>query len=259
MSNLISMVHVEWRKAIRSRIPYWTSIFAAFLPIVIALMILISKNPEISRKLGVISAKADLVGLTATQWSTFLELAAEILATAGFFMCIVIISWMFGREFTDGTTKDLLAVPIPRFTIILGKLVIYFIWAAAMCLIILAGSLIMGAAISLPGGTMNAIMGGVGLTLGTAFLVILSVVPFAFLASIGRGYLLSLSFAVVTLILANVAIALGWGDLFPWSIPGLFSQGKNLVGASGFWVVAVTGLVGWYVTDLWWKRADQSR
>jgi ABC-2 type transport system permease protein len=253
------MVRVEWRKAIRSRIPYWTSIFAAFLPVVIALMILISKNPEISRKLGVISAKADLVGLTATQWASFLELAAEILATSGFFMFIVIISWLFGREFTDGTAKDLLAVPIPRATIILGKLTVYVIWAAVMCLIILVGSLIMGAAISLPGGTMDAIVRGIGLTLGTAFLVILSVVPFAFLASIGRGYLLSLSLAVITLILANVAIALGWGDLFPWSIPGLYSQGKNLVGAAGFWVVAVTGVLGWYVTDLWWKKSDQSR
>jgi ABC-2 type transport system permease protein len=106
---------------------------------------------------------------------------------------------------------------------------------------------------------MDAIVRGIGLTLGTAFLVILSVVPFAFLASIGRGYLLSLSLAVITLILANVAIALGWGDLFPWSIPGLYSQGKNLVGAAGFWVVAVTGVLGWYVTDLWWKKSDQSR
>ncbi len=259
MSNLSNMVIIEWRKAIRSRIPYWTSIFAAFLPVVIALMILISKNPEISRKLGVISAKADLVGLTATQWSTFLELAAQILATAGFFMFIVIISWIFGREFADGTAKDFLAVPIPRMTIILGKLIVYVFWAAAMCLIILTGSLVMGVGISLPGGTMDAIVGGVGLTLGTALLVILSVVPFAFLASIGRGYLLSLSLAVVTLILANVAIALGWGDLFPWSIPGLYSQGKDLVGPAGFWIVTVTGLLGWYFTNLWWKKADQSR
>lgn len=259
MSNLSNMVFIEWRKAIRSRIPYWTSIFATFLPVIIALMILISKNPEISRKLGVISAKADLIGLTATQWSTFFELAAQILATAGFFMFIVIISWIFGREFADGTVKDLMAVPIPRMTIILGKLIVYGFWAAAMCLIILTGSLIMGAAINLPGGTVDAIAGGIGLSLGTALLVILSVVPFAFLASIGRGYLLSLSLAVVTLILANVAIALGWGDLFPWSIPGLYSQGKNLVGPAGFWIVTVTGLLGWYFTDMWWKKADQSR
>jgi len=39
----------------------------------------------------------------------------------------------------------------------------------------------------------------------------------------------------------------------------LYSQGKNLVGPTGFLVVVVTGVLGWYVTDLWWKKSDQSR
>jgi ABC-2 type transport system permease protein len=259
MTDFFEMIRVEWLKAMRSRIPLWTTLGSLFLPVVVALMILISKNPEISKKLGVVSAKANLVGFAATQWSTYMGLVAEILATAGFFMFIVIVSWIFGREFADGTAKDLLAVPVPRETIILGKLAVFAIWSAAMSLLILVGSLIMGAVIGLPGGSTEVIMRGTGITLGTAGLVVLVVVPFAYLASNGRGYLLPLSLAVFTLILANVAIALGWGDLFPWSIPGLYSQDKNLVGAAGIWVVVVTGMVGWFITNRWWKTADQHR
>ncbi len=259
MSNLSNMVFIEWRKAIRSRIPYWTSVFAAFLPMAIALMVLISRNPEISRKLGILSAKADLIAFSATNWPAYMALTAEIIATAGFFMFIVILSWIFGREFADGTLKDLLAVPVSRTTILLAKIIVFAGWSAAMAVVTLTVSLVLGALIQLPDGSAAVIYQGIPGVLVTALLTMLVVIPFALLASAGRGYLLPMSMAVLTLILANVAAALGRGDLFPWSIPGLFSQGKDMVGPAGFWIVTVTGLLGWYFTDMWWKKADQSR
>ncbi len=76
MNNLSNMIWVEGKKSLASKIPVWTSGFALILPIMIGLMILISKNPEISRKLGVISAKADLIGFSATNWSAFMGLVA---------------------------------------------------------------------------------------------------------------------------------------------------------------------------------------
>jgi len=259
MNNMINMIWVEWRKAYRSRIPLWTAVFSMFLPVVIALMILISRNPEISRKLGVISAKADLIGFSTTNWESFMVLTAQLVATAGFFMFIVILSWIFGREFADQTVKDLLAVPVSRSTILMAKFIVYAVWSMAMIFLILFVSLLMGMAVQLPGADINIVWQGIALVLITVLFVILVVVPFALLASVGRGYLLPMSLAVVTLILANIAIALGWGDLFPWSIPGLFSQNKNLVGSAGYLVVAATGLLGWWATDQWWKKADQAR
>ncbi|NMB53587.1 MAG: ABC transporter permease subunit [Leptolinea sp.] len=259
MNNMINMIWVERRKAVRSRIPLWTAVFSMLLPVVIALMILISRNPEISRKLGVISAKADLIGFSTTNWESFMVLTAQLVATAGFFMFIVILSWIFGREFADQTVKDLLAVPVPRSTILVAKFIVYAVWSMAMIFLILFVSLLMGMAVQLPGADINVVWEGIVLVLITVLFVILVVVPFALLASVGRGYLLPMSLAVVTLILANIAIALGWGDLFPWSIPGLFSQNKNLVGSAGYLVVAATGLLGWWATDQWWKKADQAR
>ena len=144
MKNLSNMIWVEWRKAIRSRIPLWTSIGSLFLPLAIGLMILISRNPEISRKLGVVSAKADLIAFSATDWPAFMVLIGQILAAAGFFLFVVILSWVFGREFSDGTVKDMLAVPVPRSTILLSKFVVYAGWAAAMTVLILVTSVVMG-------------------------------------------------------------------------------------------------------------------
>jgi ABC-2 type transport system permease protein len=253
------MIFVEWRKAIRSRIPYWMAIFAVFLPLAIALMVLISRNPEVSKKLGILSAKADLVAFSATNWPAYLTLAGQMVAAAGFFLFVIIVSWIFGREFSDGTLKDLLAVPVPRTTILLAKLIVYAGWSAAMALITLGVSLLFGAFLQLPDGSAAVISHGALVVVLTALMTILVVVPFAILASVGRGYMLPMSLGVLTLIMANVAAALGRGDVFPWSIPGLYSQGTGAVGLAGFCVVAVTGVLGWYVTDLWWKRADQNR
>lgn len=259
MSNLSSMIFVEWRKAIRSRIPYWTAIFAVFLPVAVALMVLISRNPEISRKMGILSAKADLVAFSATNWPTYLTLAGQMVAAAGFFLFVVIISWIFGREFSDGTLKDLLAVPVPRSTILLAKFMVYAGWAMTMALITLGTSLLFGLFLQLPDGSAVVIGHGALIVALTALMTILVVAPFAILASVGRGYLLPMSMGVLTLIMANVAAVLGRGDVFPWSIPGLYSQGTGAISPASVVVVAVTAVIGWYVTDLWWKKSDQSR
>jgi len=60
----------------------------------------------------------------------------------------------------------------------------------------------------------------------TAGLVILGVLPFALVASIGRGYLLPLGVAVLTLIMANLVAVVGYGEYFPWTVPGLYAMGK---------------------------------
>jgi len=93
----------------------------------------------------------------------------------------------------------------------------------------------------------------------TAGLTIAVVIPFAFLASVGRGYLLPVGVAILALMMANVVGLAGWGELFPWAVPGLFAQAKGTLTPISFWIVFLTGLVGMLVTYLWWKFADQNR
>ena len=87
----------------------------------------------------------------------------------------------------------------------------------------------------------------------------LDVDEFALFASIGRGYLLPIGVAILVLIMANVVEIAGWGEFFPWAIPGLYSQPKFLLTAASYWVVMLTGLAGILATYLWWKFADPSR
>jgi hypothetical protein len=66
MNNLSGMLWVELRLAIRSRMPLWTTQGSLFPPLGIAFLIFVAKNPDVSKKLGLISAKADLLAYSAT-------------------------------------------------------------------------------------------------------------------------------------------------------------------------------------------------
>ncbi len=259
MNNFLDMVWVEFRKAVRSRMPLWTILGSLFMPAGIAFLLFLAKNPEISHKLGLVSAKANLIAYSATDWSSYLVLLAEIISAGAFFFFVIAVSWVFGREFTDGTLKDLLAVPVSRSSILLAKFFMVIIWSIAMAIIILLFSLVMGVIIQLPGGSPSVIMNGLIVVAITVCLAIAVVLPFAFFASVGRGYLLPIAIAILSLIMANLIMALGWAEFFPWAIPTLYAQGEGSLSAISYWIVLITSLLGMIATYLWWKYADQNR
>ena len=259
MHNLSDMIWVELRKAIRSRMPVWTALGALFMPLGMAFLIFLARNPELSRKLGLVSAKANLIAYAATDWQTYLGLFGQIVGVGGFFFFVMAISWIFGREFADGTLKDMLAVPVPRSSILLAKFIVMVIWSAAITLVIVVIGLGMGALIQLPGGSLGVIVRGSAVAAVAACLCIAVVLPFALFASAGRGYMLPLGMAVLALISANLVVIVGWGEYFPWAIPMLYAQGKSYTGPISYSIVVLTGLAGMIATYLWCKYADQSR
>ena len=259
MNNLLDMIWIEFRKAIRSKMPLFTVLGSLFMPLGIAFLIFVSRNPDISRKLGLVSAKANLVAYSATDWPAYLGLCGQMIGAGGFIIFVLIISWVFGREFTDGTVKDILAVPVQRSSILLAKFIVVAIWSVGVALVMFTLSLVMGGFIHLPLGSISLLLQGSARMVITTCLAIAVVLPFAFFASVGRGYLLPIGVAILALIMANVVLIAGWGEYFPWAVPLLFAQGKNALPPASFWVVILTGLAGMFGTYLWWKFADQNR
>ena len=259
MNDLSDMIWIELRKAMRSGMPLYTALGSLFMPLGIAFLIFIARNPELSQKLGLIGAKANLMSYSGTNWASYLGLSSMMIAAGGFFLFCLVISWVFGREFADGTLKDLLAVPVQRSTIILAKYIVVAVWSVMLSTVILIAGLITGAIIGLPQGSTAVISQGTTIVAITACLVIVVVLPFAFFASAGRGYLLPMGMAILALMMANLVAVLGWGEYFPWAVPGLFAQGKGDLAPISYWIVILTGLAGMVGTNLWWKYADQNR
>jgi ABC-2 type transport system permease protein len=257
MNALKDMIWCELRKVLRARVPLFTFLGFLVMPLIGALLIFIYKDPELARQLGLLGAKANLV-VGSADWPGYLFLMVEFTSLGGFFFFFLAVSWTFGREFVDSTVKDLLAVPVPRASILLAKFIIAAIWCAALILETTVVGLLLGAIIRLPGASAAVLLQGTKNLLVTGFMSILLVLPFGFFASLGRGYLLPLGIGVLTMILANLAVTLGWGEYFPWAVPGLYMQGVALRPFS-YGLILLTAMAGLAATYFWWKYADQNR
>lgn len=257
MSNYARAFNVEVLKARRSKMPTLTALGAALLPLAGGFFIFIIRNPELARSAGLISAKAQIAMGTA-DWQTYLGFLAQGTAVGGILLFGLVGSWMFGREYSDRTLKDLLALPTPRATIVLGKFVVIVLWAAVLTLLICLIALGAGAAMALPPLPASLIAQGIMTILISLALSIALVTPVAFFASAGQGYLPPIGFMIVAVFFAQLFNVTGYGEFFPWAIPALFSQGKE-IGAISYLIVFLTSVIGMAATFLWWEFADQSK
>jgi ABC-2 type transport system permease protein len=262
MSLFRAALWAEVLKARRSKVPWLTALGFSLAPLVGGLFMIILKDPERARSMGLISAKAQLAAGVA-DWPTMLSLLAQATAVGGGLLFTVVTTWVFGREFSDHTVKELLALPTSRAAIVAAKFVVVGMWAAGLTALVLVLGLIVGAAIGLPGWSMALLWRAAGALVVTAILTLALMTPVALLASAGRGYLPPLGWAFLTVFLAQILAAIGWGAWFPWSVPALFSEiagpRATQIGLQSYVVVGVTCVAGLVATFVWWRSADQTR
>ena len=255
MDNITQATWVELFKARRSKMPLLTGLGFLMIPFVGGFFMVVLKDPELARRTGMISAKAQMLAGVA-DWPTYLSLLAQATAVGGLILFSLIGSWVFGREFSDRTVKDLLALPTARSAIVAAKFAVIAIWSALLVGIIYFVGLGVGAAVDLPQAATGVIGQGSARLVITAGLTIISITPILFFASAGHGYLPPMGVAILAIFLSQIIAVAGYGEYFPWSIPALYAQGTEL-GAISFVIVGVTGMVGVVATFLWWERADQ--
>ena len=257
MNNFAQAVWVEMLKARRSKMPLLTALGFSLIPLGGGFFMIILKDPEFARRVGLISAKAQIT-MGVADWPTYLQFLTLGTAMGGIMLFSLIGSWVFGREYSDRTVKDLLALPTSRSAIVLAKFVVIAGWSAALTALILSIGLAVGTAVVLPPVPAQVILQG-GVTLAiTAILAIAVVTPIIFFASAGHGYLPPVGVAILAVGLSQVVGIIGYGEYFPWTIPGLYSQGENL-GIVSYVIVILASVAGIASTLTWWELADQTR
>jgi ABC-2 type transport system permease protein len=212
--------------------------------------------------MGMISAKAQIVG-GAADWPTYLELLAQAVAIGGILVFSMITSWVFGRECSDRTLKDLLALPTPRTSIVAAKFLVITLWAVLLALLIYGLGLLVGILVGLPSAPAAVIGHGTAVLASTTVLTVLLVTPVAFFAGIGRGYLAPIGATIFLVVLAQIVAAAGWGEYFPWAIPalhaGMVGPENAQLGVISYILVASTFAIGLAATLWWWEKADQTQ
>ena len=262
MNGFLSSLWAETLKARRSKVPLLASIGFTLAPLMDGLFMFIMKDPERAKEMGLLSVKAQLTMSTA-DWITFFSVLTQAIAVGGVIVFSIVTAWIFGREFSDHTAKDLMALPTSREKIVTAKLMIISGWVFATMIWIYLIGLLVGGLIAIPGWTRQLAWHSFSDVLVTAAMTLLLMAPVAFIASMGRGYLPPLGWAVLTIFFSQIIAATGWGDWFPWSVPALYSgvvgPRSEQLGLHSYILVVLAGLIGLFLTFWWWRNADQTR
>jgi ABC-2 type transport system permease protein len=262
MNAFLSAFWAETLKARRSKVSLLTVAGFSIFPIVDGLFMFILKDPERARAMGLISVKAQITAAVA-DWPTFFQVLLLGTAIGGAILFAFITAWVFGREFSDHTAKELLALPTPREVIVGAKFAVIALWMLALTLMIFVIGLCIGTVVGIPGWSPELEWSSFW-SLMLIVLLTFMLMPFVALsASAGRGYLLPLGWAFLTMALAQIAGVMGWGDWFPWSVPGLFSSlsgpRAEPIEMHSYIIVLLTFIAGIAATFAWWRSADQAR
>ncbi|MBN2168162.1 MAG: ABC transporter permease [Actinobacteria bacterium] len=262
MKGFKNALWAEMLKARCSKMPLLSVLVCCIIPVVCGLFMLILKNPDFAKNIGLIGAKAQLAAGSA-DWPSYLAVIAQATAIAGLMLFSLIAIWLFGREYSDRTLKDILAVPTSRAEIVAAKFTLLVVWSVFLSGLILGLSFIVGAAVDIPKWSQSTAFSATGHIAGCAGLTVLIILPVAFVTCAGRGYLPGFGYTLITLAVGMIFAATGWGVYIPWSIPALYSGAAGSEGgqpgAVGFILVVLTGIIGVAVTFYWWTHADQTR
>lgn len=243
---------MEWVKFRRAR-PVWvTTVFLVVGVAAMGLLTLLSRegsNP-------VMVAKAQSI-VGAGGWEGLFAAADTIVSVGGLLGFGVVIGWVFGREFSDGTIVGLCASPVSRIAIAAAKLSILLGWAVATTLALAASLLTVGTLFDV-GALDVGVLRLVGKFLGIAVLTALLAVPCAWAATLGRGYLPAIGTIIGLVVLAQMAVMSGAGGWFPFSAPGLWAisggSGAGLVTGMQLLLVLPVPVVFIALTLIAWQR-----
>jgi ABC-2 type transport system permease protein len=252
----------EYLKVRRSKMFSITLLVFAFIAVMLGLLVYIAHHPEIAGRSATVAAKVSVLG--NGDWPSYFNLLVQVVLALGPLGFAMVASWIFGREYADRVIKDLLALPVSRFTIVVAKFIIVAVWSILLAVTLFMFALLTGLVAGTPGwSTRNAIHTFITFS-GSAILTLLLCTPIAFIACLSRGYLLPVAFAILTLILTNF-IAIGLPNIlpyFPWGIPALYSGiggGEALppAGIISYVILLLTSISGFLGTVAWWRYADQ--
>lgn len=261
MTNQIQALQAELIKIKNSKIIWATFISFGLAPVMGAVFILIVQDSEALAKAGGLAAKATAMNFEAT-WKSYFDILTQAVGVGGVLVFGFVASWIFGREYSDGTAKDLLSLPTSRTEILNAKFILYILWCLMLVLSNLLVAFLLGTIFQLPAIDTGVLIQSLTDYFITAILTIIVGVPIAFFALYGKGYLAPLGFVALTLIFAQVIAATGYGSYFPWSVPGLYSgaggEYKSLLDDFSYVILMLTGIAGYFATTIYWKTADQT-
>jgi ABC-2 type transport system permease protein len=209
-----------------------------------------SDDPQLLAKLGPVATG---------DWNGFLLGAAQITGAGGLGGFAVVLAWMFGREFGDGTITGLFALPVRRSTIALAKLLVYGVWAVAMSVLLGLVLLLVGTIAGL-GPLTQADWETLARQVALGVMSAAITTPVACAATLSRSVLGGVSVAIGLVVVAQVSVLAGLGGWMPLAAPTLWAvSAGGAVTPVQLFVLVPFVVAAALATALAWRRMQLDR
>ncbi|MEP6842721.1 MAG: ABC transporter permease [Pseudolysinimonas sp.] len=201
-------------------------------------------------KLGPSAAQAGWPGLLAT--------SVQITGAGALLTFGIVVSWMFGREFAEGTISGLFALPVSRPTIAMAKLAVLALTAAIVSVALALAVLLLGAILGFGTPAVND-WTALGRIAVLCFLSAFLAVPAAWASTLGRGLLPGVAVTVGIMASAQIVVVSGIGAWYPVAAPSLWAISPTAVPPLALALVATVPVIFGAVTTMSWHRLQLDR
>jgi ABC-2 type transport system permease protein len=262
MNNQLFALKAEIIKNKHSIILPISFIAFSLVPVMGGVFMLVMQNPEAMAKASLLNTKMEAMNVSAN-WDALFMILTEGMGIGGIMVFGFMTSWIFGREYSDNTVKDLLSLPTSKTMILNAKYMVYFIWSIILAIFNVVLGILIGLALRLPGFVIENILVFLQDYFITSFLTVLLGIPVAFFAMWGKGYLAPLGCVALVLVFSQIIAAVGYGHYFPWAVPALYSgaggEYKEQLNVMSYIMVILVSVLGYCITTLYWKYTDHNK
>jgi len=252
----------EFQKLRRSKVTWLSWLAFSIMPLAGGLFMWIVQEPQRAAELGLLGQKARFVGVTA-DWPSYFTMLNQEACAGGMVLLSIIVAYVFGREYSERTAKNLLALPVPRHWFVVAKLAVILVWFGILTLLLIAEGLLVGTLLGLPGFSISLAVSSGGNILLAGLVGYLLVPVVAWIATLGRGYLAPIGFTLFMLVMGNALGMTGWGKWFPWSIvpmlAGMAGPRVEVLAPGSLVVVGLTFVAGVAATIWQLRYADNAQ
>ncbi|MCB2205989.1 ABC transporter permease [bacterium] len=252
----------ELLKLRRSRITWLTWLVLSLMPLVSGLFMWIVMEPDRAMQMGLLGQKAQFAGTTAS-WESYIGMLLQTIGIGGMILVGVMTAYVYGREYSEGTAKNMLILPVRRSALVGTKLLVVMIWFYVLLLSFLIEAFVIGLLLDLPGYSSTLVLDGLGDLITLSFACFFLASPVAWIAIAGKGYFAPLGFTILMLVLGMTIGATGWGKWFPWSIVPLFAgvagpRSETLAPGSNL-ILMITAWLGIAAANLQLRWTDNTQ
>ena len=231
----------------RSSTPLWTCLVVLLAPAITASTLSLTN-----------------AGSARTDWGAFMRGGPQLMASwYGILLFGMAAAYLFGREYGEGTAKEMLTLPLRREYFFVAKMIVLAAWVLGLALLSLAAQAGYAAVLGLDGFSWAEAARCVTISLKVALLTYATLPWVALLAMVGRGYLAPMVYSALAAFFGVALAEAGWSRWFPWSM-SLSVTGVTLFPAVpmptlvfGSWALMALVFVMGAAATLWYgDRAD---